>query len=168
MRRMEKILENISCVTLDCKAERKGIQRIINTAQRIIGCPLPSRRTFTTPAASAELRTLKKTTLTLVPTRLTCCPNRYRCIKSRTNTQGQLISQSYNHPPSYSVQYVYHISVQSPFLLQCFFNLYSFSAVQRYIPVQYLHFLVQCFYIPFLIVLLRARSLTHISAIIIW
>ncbi len=76
----------------------------------------------------------------------------YRCIKSQTNR----LPQSYNHTehthaltctdPSYSVQYVYHISV-------------------HYIPVQYLQYLhkyifVQCFYIPIPISFIQSQKST--------
>ncbi len=46
-------------------------------------------------------------------------------------------------------------------------HLYSFSAVQHYIPVKYIHFLCNVFIFTFLIVLFRARSLPLISARII-
>ncbi len=46
-------------------------------------------------------------------------------------------------------------------------NASSAPTVQHYIPVKYLHFLCNVFIFSFQIILFRARSLPHISAIII-
>ncbi len=63
--------------------------------------------------------------------------------------------------------YVYHISVQSSFLVQCFsISLFLQCSAALY-SSEISSLCVQCFYILFLIVLFRARSLPHISAIII-
>lgn len=58
-----------SCSTVD----RRALQRIISTAQKIIGCPLPSLEVLA-PAASVEQPTYLKTHPTLDISCLTGCP----------------------------------------------------------------------------------------------
>ncbi len=79
------------CITVwycSCtEAERKGIQRIINTAQRIIGCPLPSLKHLYNSRCLSRAQNIEKDHshpgshfFKLLPS-----GRRYRCIKSRTN-----------------------------------------------------------------------------------
>ncbi len=79
------------CITVwycSCtEAERKGIQRIINTAQRIIGCPLPSLKNLYNSRCLSRAQNIEKDhshpgsqLFNLLPS-----GRRYRCIKSRTN-----------------------------------------------------------------------------------
>ncbi len=105
---------------------------------------------------------------------------RYRCIKSRTNRLKDsffpraILTLNTNWTLmctdillSTMCIYVYHISVQTPLLVQRLLYLYLYS-VSEYsiIPVKYLHFLCHVFIFSFQIVLFRARSLPHISVII--
>ncbi len=79
------------CITVwycSCtEAERKGIQRIINTAQRIIGCPLPTLKHLYNSRCLSRAQNIEKDHshpgshfFKLLPS-----GRRYRCIKSRTN-----------------------------------------------------------------------------------
>ncbi len=92
----EKLLEETFymltyCITVwyySCtEAERKGIQRIINTAQRIIGCPLPSLKDLYNSRCLSRAQNIEKDhphpgshLFKLLPS-----GRCYRCIKSRTN-----------------------------------------------------------------------------------
>ncbi len=64
---------------------RKGIQRINNTAQRIIGCPLPLWSTFTSPAASAQNIEKDHSHPGSHLFKLLPSGKHYRCIKSQIN-----------------------------------------------------------------------------------
>ncbi len=69
------------------EAERKGIQRIINTAQKIIGCPLPALKQLYNSRCLSRAQNIEKDHshpgshfFKLLPS-----GRRYRCVKSRTN-----------------------------------------------------------------------------------
>jgi hypothetical protein len=79
------------CITVwygSCtEAERKRIQQIINSAQRIIGCPLPSLKDLYNSRCLSRAQNIEKDhshpgsyLFNLLPS-----GRRYRCMKSRTN-----------------------------------------------------------------------------------
>ena len=79
------------CITVwysSCtEADRKGFQRVIKTAQRIIGCPLPSLSDIYNSRCLSRARNILKDSthpgfhlFDLLPS-----GRRYRCIKTRTN-----------------------------------------------------------------------------------
>ncbi len=130
-------------INKDC-VERKGIQRIINTAQRIIGCPLPSLKHLYNSRCLSRAQNIEKDHshpgshfFKLLPS-----GRRYRCIKSRTNRfkdsffPRAIITMNTNMHwtlmctdilLSTMCIYVYHISVQIPLLVQHLLYLYSVS-----------------------------------------
>ncbi len=157
---------------------RKGIQRINNTAQRIIGCPLPSLKHLYSSRCLSRAQNIEKDhshpgshLFKLLPS-----GRRYRCIKSRTNRlknsfflRAIITLNTHMHwhlTQSICVLCVSYFSAISTLsamssislFLQCSTALYSSEISSLF---------VQWFIFSFQIVLFRARSLPHIIAIII-
>uniref|UniRef100_A0A3B5Q3T5 Reverse transcriptase domain-containing protein n=1 Tax=Xiphophorus maculatus TaxID=8083 RepID=A0A3B5Q3T5_XIPMA len=86
---IESILTYCICVWYNSStaAQRKALQRVVNTAQKIIGCPLPSLEDLHSDRCLRKAQHITKDTSHPGPSLFTLLPSgrRYRATRTRTN-----------------------------------------------------------------------------------